>query len=105
MQGDLQSRSNKSLNDQFIGDLHYLKNGTPVLIVGHHILHGKETSLGKPMIVLEKKRSQNSDNRDDNNDLKKIESSTSYIVKAIIHKKLLFKARPKPIIANVSKMT
>ncbi len=37
----------------------------------------------------------------DHSSQKKIESE--YLVEAIVRKKLLFKARPKPIIANVMK--
>ncbi|GBP35017.1 Chromosome transmission fidelity protein 8 homolog [Eumeta japonica] len=74
---------------RIIGDLHYYnKNKHPVLVLGHHVLNGKEIKLDQPMAVLEKVMS---DNR------------TSYKVCAIVKKKLLFKSRPKPIISNMDK--
>ncbi|CAK1586122.1 unnamed protein product [Parnassius mnemosyne] len=71
-----------------IGDLHYFnRNKHPVLVLGHHILNGKEVKLEQPMAVIEKVN---------------IEGKMEYKVKAIVKKKLLFKSRPKPIISNVS---
>ncbi|XP_033219972.1 chromosome transmission fidelity protein 8 homolog [Belonocnema kinseyi] len=79
-----------------IGDLCYNKSGTATLIIGNHILSGKETSMDKPIAVLEKKI--HSENSTDN-----IDCDTDYTVIAIIRKKLLFKGRPKPITVNVPK--
>ncbi|XP_044582209.1 chromosome transmission fidelity protein 8 homolog isoform X1 [Cotesia glomerata] len=76
-------------NKCFVGDLHYEKNDTPVLIIGMHILHGKEAMLPKPLAILEKRKDE-----DDN---------TEYAVKAIVKKKLVFKGRPKPIVAGIIK--
>ena len=41
MQGDLESRNKEHLEGKFIGDLHYTKEGVPIMIIGHHILYGK----------------------------------------------------------------
>lgn len=71
-----------------IGDLHYYsKNRHPVLVLGHHILNGKEMKLEHPMAVIEKVI---------------VDNKTNYKVKAVVKKKLLFKSRPKPIISNVA---
>lgn len=35
LQGDLEIRGDEELSDQFIGDLHYTKNGQPVFINMH----------------------------------------------------------------------
>ncbi|XP_030019943.1 chromosome transmission fidelity protein 8 homolog [Manduca sexta] len=71
-----------------VGDVHYYsKNRHPVLVLGHHVLNGKEQKLEQPMAVLEKIV---------------VGNETKYKVKAIVKKKLLFKSRPKPIISNVA---
>ncbi|XP_071443340.1 chromosome transmission fidelity protein 8 homolog [Hetaerina americana] len=98
LQGDLESRIHCEVTGKFIGDLHYNQQKTPILIIGHHILHGKIVQLDKPLAVMEKVKTTKVDSKLKNQDSK---SSVSYEVKAIVHKKLLFKTRPKPIIANV----
>ncbi len=56
MQGDLESRvGDTDLTGKFIGDLHYSKDSSaPILIIGHHILHGKVQSLDRPFVAMEK---------------------------------------------------
>lgn len=86
LQGDIQAHSGTITGTQFVGDLHFTKTGTTVLIIGHHLLHGKEAKFDKPLAVLEKSKTN--------------DGQTEYLVKAIITKKLLFKTRPKPIIVD-----
>ena len=91
MQGDLESRLGQDvdLSGKFIGDLHFTKdNSTPILIIGHHILYGKSVKLEKPLVVMTKVNEG---------------QETEYQVQTIIRNKLIFKSRPKPIIANVPK--
>ncbi|XP_031346365.1 chromosome transmission fidelity protein 8 homolog [Photinus pyralis] len=85
LQGDIKSHSESSLEGQFLGHLHYTKQGIPTLIIGHHLLYGKEVKLEKPFALLEKQRS---------------EDNSEYIIKSIIRRKLLFKTRPKPIVGT-----
>ena len=79
LQGDLEVRGNQIMSGQFIGDLSYDKYGQPVnifflilmlplfilffpikiLIIGHHILHGKEQKIDKPFAVLQRVRLAN----------------------------------------------
>merc|ERR1712183_1043353 len=107
MQGDLESRKNEHLEGKFIGDLHYTKDGTPIMIIGHHILYGKVVVLDKPLVALEKSQvskdgSDSLINRNDSEEMMdldtEMETKTEYRVKSIIRKKLIFKTRPKPII-------
>ena len=115
MQGDLESRvGDVKLEGKFVGDLHFTKTGhVPVLIIGHHILYGKVVKLEKPLVIMEKgqenpnclKSTQINVNAsgDSAMEVDTEKNETVYNVRAIIRKKLLFKSRPKPIIANVPK--
>lgn len=139
LQGDLEVRGDRAMDGQFIGDLLYNKYGQPILIIGHHILHGRLQKIDKPLLVIEKSdirkkpsitHDANEDNEEDETMLdisqvshldSTIASSnrtvldstvavehktipkTEYQVRAVVKHKILFKARPKPIIANVAK--
>ncbi|KAG5898117.1 hypothetical protein JTB14_006329 [Gonioctena quinquepunctata] len=85
LQGDLKSHTESDFKGQFIGDLHYGKSGTPLLIIGHHLMYGKEAKMEKPFALLEKKRTGD---------------DAEYLVKAIIRNKIIFKTRPKPIVGK-----
>lgn len=101
LQGDLESRSATSLAGQLIGDLHFTRQGAPVLIVGHHILWGKVAALEKPLLVMRKREAvtpSDSDGMETDT-----EPESRYHVQAIVRNKILFRSRPKPIIANVPK--
>ncbi|XP_067647044.1 chromosome transmission fidelity protein 8 homolog isoform X2 [Eurosta solidaginis] len=126
LQGDLEIRSGENIHDLFVGDLYYNKYGQPILIIGHHILQGREQKLEKPFAVLEKSKSNEGKTLlndtsmigDPNTTLNrtidrtvldntvalenKSRQCTEYTVRAICTKKLTFKSRPKPIIANVA---
>ncbi|XP_037792647.1 chromosome transmission fidelity protein 8 homolog [Penaeus monodon] len=104
LQGDLESRTNEEMASKFIGDLHFSKEGTPILIIGHHIMYGKIQDLDKPFVLMHKKKLSTDIEQMDVDDTESQETASStagveYLIKAVIRKKILFKSRPKPIIA------
>lgn len=108
MQGDLESRNKANLEGKYIGDLHYTKEGQPIMIIGHHILYGKIQDMEKPMVAVEKTEVGGELVRKEGEELMEMEevlasASVEYRVKAVVRKKIVFKTRPKPIIANLPK--
>lgn len=93
-QGDLETKSQESLGGKLIGDLHFNHEGNPIMIIGHHILHGKVQDLDKPLLVITKETIPDSDVLPEN---------IKYGVTAVIKKKLIFKTRPKPIVGEMIK--
>ncbi|KAL1424867.1 hypothetical protein MTO96_019731 [Rhipicephalus appendiculatus] len=90
LQGDLMTHDDGTAG-QYIGDLHYTKAGIPVLLVGHHILYGKEQDVEKPFLVIEKSSGEEETRG----------TTREYLVRGVVTKKVIFRSRPKPIVSNV----
>ncbi|KAK0094856.1 hypothetical protein PV326_009748 [Microctonus aethiopoides] len=88
--------------ERFIGDLHYKQgdDNSAILIIGSHVLNGKEVTLSKPLGVLVKETGEPVPE-----DKKGEETNTRWIVKGVVRKKLIFKSRPKPIVTDLPKST
>ncbi|XP_022650112.1 chromosome transmission fidelity protein 8 homolog [Varroa jacobsoni] len=92
LQGDIKHRHGDDvpLNDLHLGDLHFTKEGTPMILIGHHVLYGKIVDLDKPFLAIRRVRGEGKD-------------ATSFHIQATITRKIIFKTRPKPIVTNVLK--
>jgi chromosome transmission fidelity protein 8 len=99
----------------------YLK-GKPTLRIGHHLLEGKIVSLPKPLAVLQRvcappppppappppPLDENGDGDVDiqPNDTKDDDKvATSYAIRTLIRKKIVFSKRPTPIVGLSAKMS
>lgn len=99
LQGELVSRYDNGFAGNVLGDLHFSKTGEPILIIGHHILHGKVADLEKPYGVIV----PSVDSIDCEEGINQSDCSKRYQIKAIVKRKVVFKNRPKPIITHVPK--
>lgn len=95
LQGDLETKSEDALGGKLIGDLHFNLDANPILIIGHHILHGKVQELDKPLVVITKEKRENDEDI--------VHTDVKYGVTAVIKKKFVFKTRPKPIVGETIK--
>ncbi|CAG0884322.1 unnamed protein product [Darwinula stevensoni] len=102
LQGDLEACDSDGLAGKFIGDLHFTKDNIPILVIGHHILHGKVEKVDPPLAVVKKlPSSSSSGNLNSKNEER--EDHPAYVVQGLVTRKLFFKGRPRPIITNVPK--
>lgn len=68
------------------------------LVIGYHRLEGTKMALKKPVAILEKVQSNDTDMDDDDNEVR-------YNVIGVIREKLIFKQRPRAIITNPTDTT
>eukprot|EP00049_Salpingoeca_infusionum_P006327 m.105222 g.105222 ORF g.105222 m.105222 type:complete len:121 (-) comp13272_c0_seq1:317-679(-) len=99
MQGAVEARAGGSVKGLPFGELE-MKGKTAHLVVGQHLLTGKVVALQKPFIVMhkcvgEQKQALLSQTEEQS---ASTTTQTKYTVCGIIHKKILFSQRPKPIV-------
>ncbi|KAF6041295.1 hypothetical protein EB796_000381 [Bugula neritina] len=99
LQGELQSRVEGGLDGKFIGNLVFTNENKPIMIIGHHILHGKIANLEKPLAVIRKSKQAVMDSESCKDNM----LQNYYDVTSIIKRKIIFSDLPKPIIASVPK--
>lgn len=68
---------------------HTVQGGTVTLRVGTHCLEGKAQPLPKPLAVVAR-------------DPECGEAPPSYIIAGVVHKKIVFKSRPRPVTGEAS---
>ena len=114
LQGELEVESGEDLSNRFMGDLHFNKDGTPIMILGHHILYGKVCNMDKPIVLLKKHKATDSymkddsmdenlkmdlNSDDDSNDSNgSTKTKTEYLIDAVVRRKIVFNKRPRPIV-------
>jgi chromosome transmission fidelity protein 8 len=92
--------------------------GKPTLRIGHHLLEGKIVSLPKPLAVLQRVCAPppplNSHDEDADADAQADDTqhgsngdttTTSYAIRTLIRKKIVFSKRPTPIVGLSAKIT
>eukprot|EP00911_Craspedida_sp_UC1_P001403 UC1_evm6s1056 len=89
LQGTVQARGERPLDRLPLGHLK-MKGTTPELLIGHHQLKGKIVKLEKPYGVLQKNTAPRGEDGSP--------GEVSYEVLAYIKRKLIFSARPKPLV-------
>lgn len=79
---------------KLLGHFAWRKDGHISLIIGHQLLDGKLVDMERPFIVV------NGDNRARPSDIQAgSECATSLAVNGVVRRKVVFKLRPKPIVA------
>ncbi len=94
-QGDLKTTDGQNnLDSRVLGQLYYAaSDGTPIMTIGHHILHGKVQPLPKPFLLMRPERAVATADGGAG------EEKVVYKVYGVAKKKVIFKNRPKPIIS------
>nr|XP_015908864.1 chromosome transmission fidelity protein 8 homolog [Parasteatoda tepidariorum] len=96
VQGDLECNTGDTIGGKLIGHLFYSTKKQPLLVIGYQTLYGKVTEQKPPLAVLKRQRSPSVDLPTSSNTDQNINSK--YEVLALVDKKIVFRARPKPIV-------
>ena len=96
LQGDLIKKT-EAFDNQKLGDLE-VRDGTPFLTIGIHELEGEFVTLKKPFVVLDPQQ------EDDETvtTCRGVECRSKFTVAGVIRRKVLFKLRPRVLVARAA---
>ena len=96
LQGDLIKKT-ETFDNQKLGDLE-VRDGTPFLTIGIHELEGEFVTLKKPFVVLDPQQ------EDDETvtTCRGVECRSKFTVAGVIRRKVLFKLRPRVLVARAA---
>ncbi|KAI9463225.1 Ctf8-domain-containing protein [Lactarius psammicola] len=100
LQGDLEVSGDK--RGQLVGHLTIDDSGKgkPTLRIGYHLLEGTIVSLAKPLAVLQRGFGATGEGAPSTT----VAAATSYTIRALVRKKIVFSKRPTPIVGTGAKI-
>ena len=96
LQGDLIKKT-ETFDNQKLGDLE-VRDGTPFLTIGIHELEGEFVTLKKPFVVLDPQQ----DEDETVTTCRGVECRSKFTVAGVIRRKVLFKLRPRVLVARAA---
>ena len=96
LQGDLVKKT-ESWDNQKLGDLEE-RDGTPFLTIGIHELEGEFVTLKKPFVVLDPQQEED----ETVTTCRGVECRSKFTVAGVIRRKVLFKLRPRVLVARAA---
>ena len=96
LQGDLVKKT-ESWDNQKLGDLE-VRDGTPFLTIGIHELEGEFVTLKKPFVVLDPQQEED----ETVTTCRGVECRSKFTVAGVIRRKVLFKLRPRVLVARAA---
>ena len=96
LQGDLIKKT-ETFDNQKLGDLE-VRDGTPFLTIGIHELEGEFVTLKKPFVVLDPQQEED----ETVTTCRGVECRSKFTVAGVIRRKVLFKLRPRVLVARAA---
>ena len=96
LQGDLIKKT-ETFDNQKLGDLE-VRDGTPFLTIGIHELEGEFVTLKKPFVVLDPQQEED----ETITTCRGVECRSKFTVAGLIRRKVLFKLRPRVLVARAA---
>ena len=96
LQGDLIKKT-ETFDNQKLGDLE-VRDSTPFLTIGIHELEGEFVTLKKPFVVLDPQQEED----ETVTTCRGVECRSKFTVAGVIRRKVLFKLRPRVLVARAA---